>query len=69
MNNRKAKQMICDIERYRRNGCVPKECIFTFKDGDFGYWAKLRTGWFFRAIYAGTISLTANQLKQRTGGL
>lgn len=66
MNNRLAKKQIINVEIFRRNGCLPAQYRFTFKDNDFGYWVKLKSGWFFRAVYFGTISLTATQLKQQT---
>lgn len=62
MRNCKVKQMICSVEINRRNGCLPKEFRFTYKDGDFGYWVHLKSGWFFRAVYLGQISLAADQL-------
>lgn len=57
MKNKRVKQMICDVEYYRRNGCVPADHLFTFHNGDFGYWVHLRSGWFFRGVYNGVVSL------------
>ncbi|USD58955.1 hypothetical protein J4N45_10475 [Vibrio sp. SCSIO 43140] len=62
MRNSKVKQMICSVEIYRRNGCLPAKYQFTYKDGEFGYWVHLKTGWFFRAVYLGCVSVTADQL-------
>lgn len=63
MDNKSVKQMICDVEQYRRNGCLPTYYLFTFShDGDFGYWVALRSGWFFRAIYNGVVSVEARDL-------
>lgn len=57
MKNKRVKQMICDVELYRRNGYIPNECVFTFHNGDFGYWVALKSGWFFRGVYFGVITL------------
>ncbi|EGR0263999.1 hypothetical protein FMH13_13660 [Vibrio cholerae] len=64
MKNRLAKQMICSVEEYRRNGCVPSEYRFAFEKGDFGYWVHLKSGWFFRAVYHGRVSLASHQLNK-----
>lgn len=60
MKNRRVRQMICDVEYYRRNGCLPYEYLFCFYKGDFGYWVHLRSGWFFRAVYNGIVSLNGD---------
>jgi hypothetical protein len=63
MKNKQVKQMIHDVEIMKRNGCLPLHHLFTFKDGDFGYYVLLRSGWFFRGVYYGVVSLTADQLR------
>lgn len=63
MKNKKEKQMICDVEVFKRNGIVPNKTTYHFKGGDFGYTFLMRSGWFFRGVYQGTISLTADQLR------
>lgn len=61
--NVKVKQMICRVEIYRRNGCLPKNYKFTFHNGKFGYWVLIKSDWVFRAVHFNKVSLTANQLR------
>ncbi len=62
MKNKKVRKMIHYLEISKRNGCIPLRCLFTFKDGDFGYWVPIESGWFFRGVYYGVVSLTSDQL-------
>lgn len=62
VSNSKAKQMICDVEDFRRNGCVPTYCIFDYHKGYFGYWTWLKSGWFFRFVNLGTVSIKAGDM-------
>ncbi|OHX38908.1 hypothetical protein BB048_10205 [Vibrio parahaemolyticus] len=57
MKNKQAKQMICDIELLKRNGITPNKTQFHFRQGVFGYTFLMRTGWFFRGIYYGTVRI------------
>lgn len=63
MKNKKVKKQIIRTEILVRNGCLPSVYDFKFHNGDFGCWVLLRSGWFFRGIYRGVISLTADQLR------
>ena len=63
MKNKKVKQMICDVEVFKRNGIVPNQTTYHFKGCDFGYTFLMRSEWFFRGVYQGVVSLTANQLR------
>ncbi len=54
--NKQAKQMICDVERFKRNGAIPHQTKFHFKEGVFGYTFPTRFG-FLRGIYYGTVRL------------
>lgn len=56
-SNKQVKQMISDVEVYRRNGCLPTYYAFDYHKGDFGYWVWINPGWFFRAVYFGTVSI------------
>ncbi|ENM3902035.1 hypothetical protein EFU53_000547 [Vibrio cholerae] len=68
ISNKKAKQMIFDVEVFRRNGCLPKTFYFSFYKNQFGYWVLIQSGWFFRACYFGKISLNANKIKGKQNG-
>lgn len=66
ISNKKAKQMISDVEMFKRNGCLPKTFLFSFYENQFGYWVWIRSGWFFRAVYLGKVSVTAERLKNKS---
>lgn len=63
ISNKKAKQMIFDVEVFRKNGCLPKTFYFGFYKNQFGYWVWIQSGWFFRAVYFGKVSVTAERLR------
>ncbi|EOX3456151.1 hypothetical protein ACPFUK_003368 [Vibrio cholerae] len=65
ISNKKAKQMIFDVEVFRRNGCLPKTFYFSFYKNQFGYWVWIQSGWFFRSVYFGKVSVTAERLKYK----
>ncbi|MCJ0804077.1 hypothetical protein [Vibrio vulnificus] len=65
VSNKKAKQMISDVEMFRRNGLSPKTTCFSFYEKQFGYWVWIESGWFFRAVYFGTVSVAAEHLKNK----
>ncbi|OQK43823.1 hypothetical protein CGT72_10085 [Vibrio cholerae] len=63
ISNKRTKQMLGDIEIFRRNGCLPTTFCFCFFKGQFGYWVLIESGWFFRSVYFGEVSINANQMK------
>lgn len=55
--NKQAKQMICDVERFKRNGVLPNKAKFLFREGVFWYAFLMRSGWLYREVYYGTVRL------------
>ncbi|MGL4223866.1 MAG: hypothetical protein ACRCSE_01785 [Vibrio sp.] len=63
MKNKRVKQMICDVGAFIKSGCLPETFYFGFHENQFGYWVWIRSGWFFRAVYYGRVSVAAERLR------
>ena len=63
MKNKKAKQMICDVCKFKmENADSGNVYDFAYFDGYLGFWVN-RIGRITKAPKFGVVSLTANQLR------
>lgn len=56
--------MICSVEKYKRNGCIPISSEFVFGAQGLFHSVNLKSGRFLRqVVHFNPVSLTANELK------